>query len=52
MLDLAGILFSSMMMLMVIVRAVHLDSSQPWFQSVKALHEAKPKKPATWKRGR
>ncbi|MDR3534773.1 MAG: hypothetical protein P4L90_29945 [Rhodopila sp.] len=35
MLDLAGILFSSVMILMVIVRAVQLDRIQPWFQTVK-----------------
>ena len=35
MLDLTGILFSSIMMLMVIVRAVQLDSVHPWFQQVK-----------------
>ncbi len=35
MLDLTGIMFSSVMMLMVIVRALQLDSTQPWFQKVK-----------------
>jgi hypothetical protein len=35
MLDLFGIMFSSMMMLMVIIRAVQLDRTQPWFQKVK-----------------
>jgi hypothetical protein len=35
MLDLTGIMFSSVMMLMVIIRAVQLDRSQPWFQAVK-----------------
>ena len=34
MLDLAGILFSSVMMLMVIVQAVRLDRVQPWFQTI------------------
>jgi hypothetical protein len=40
MLDLTGILLSSIMMLIVIVRAVQLDSVQPWFQSIK--READP----------
>jgi hypothetical protein len=40
MLDLTGILFSSVMMIIVIVRAVQLDRSQPWFQTVK--FKAKP----------
>jgi hypothetical protein len=35
MLDLTGIMFSSIMMLMVIIRAVQLDSTQPWFQKIK-----------------
>jgi hypothetical protein len=35
MLDLAGILFSSIMMLVVIVQAVRLDATQPWFQTRK-----------------
>ena len=35
MLDLFGIMFSSVMMLMVVIRAVQLDRSQPWFQKVK-----------------
>ena len=35
MLDLAGIMFSSVMMLMVIVQAVRLDQTQPWFQAIK-----------------
>ena len=35
MLDVGGILFSSMMILIVIVQAVRLDRIQPWFQNVK-----------------
>jgi hypothetical protein len=35
MLDLTGIMFSSIMMLMVIVRAVQLDRIQPWFQTIR-----------------
>jgi hypothetical protein len=50
MLDMAGILFSSLMMLMIIVRAVRLDRLQPWFQVIER------KKPLgnvtrTWRRG-
>jgi hypothetical protein len=37
MLDLTGIMFSSVMMLIVIIRALRLDRIQPWFQTVKAL---------------
>jgi hypothetical protein len=33
-LDLAGIMFSSIMMLIVIVRALRLDRTQPWFQTI------------------
>ena len=39
MLDLTGILFSSLMMLFVIVQAVRLDAARPWF-------EGPPKAPA------
>ena len=35
MLDLAGILFSSIMMFLVILRAIQMDSSQPWFRPPK-----------------
>ena len=35
MLDLFGIMFSSVLMLFVIVRAVQLDRTMPWFQTVK-----------------
>jgi hypothetical protein len=34
-LDLTGILFSSVMMLIVIVRTLQMDRLQPWFQKVK-----------------
>ncbi len=40
MLDLAGIMFSSVLMLIVIVQAVRLDRIQPWFQALKP--KAKP----------
>lgn len=50
MLDVAGIMLSSVMMLMIIVRAVRLDRLQPWFQKIER------KKPVgdvtrTWHRG-
>jgi hypothetical protein len=35
MLDLFGILFSSIMMFLVILRAIQLDSTQPWFRPPK-----------------
>jgi hypothetical protein len=35
MLDLLGILFSSVMMFLVILRAIRLDSTQPWFRPPK-----------------
>jgi hypothetical protein len=36
MLDLLGILFSSIMMFLVILRAIQLDNLQPWFRPPKA----------------
>jgi hypothetical protein len=50
MLDLTGILFSSVMMLIVVVRALQLDRSQPWFPSVR--RKATPAAAATraWRR--
>ena len=35
MLDLFGILFSSIMMFLVVLRAIQLDSTQPWFRPPK-----------------
>ena len=35
MLDLLGILFSSIMMFLVILRAIQMDSTQPWFRPPK-----------------
>ncbi len=34
MLDIAGIMVSSMMMLTIIVRSVRLDRLEPWFQAI------------------
>ena len=36
MLDLLGIMFSSIIMFLVILRAIQMDSQQPWFRSPKA----------------
>jgi hypothetical protein len=35
MIDLLGILFSSIMMFLVILRAIQLDNLQPWFRTPK-----------------
>jgi hypothetical protein len=48
MLDLAGIMFSSVMMLVIIVRAVRLDRIQPWFQTVKR-NESADAGPPAWR---
>ena len=49
-LDLTGIMFSSIMMLMVIVRALQLDSSQPWFQKIKRKEGAPAPDKRFWQR--
>jgi hypothetical protein len=50
MLDLAGIMFSSIMMLMVIVQAVRLDQAQPWFQAIKRKGKPGSEKRSPWRR--
>jgi hypothetical protein len=50
MLDLTGIMFSSVMMLMVIVRAVRLDQIQPWFQVVRRQEKPAEEKTRAWRR--
>jgi hypothetical protein len=50
MLDLTGIMFSSIMMLMVIVQALRLDSSQPWFQKIKRTEGSPPPDKRFWQR--
>jgi hypothetical protein len=50
MLDLTGILFSSVMMLMVIVRAVRMDQVQPWFQAVKRAENSNDEPVRPWRR--
>ena len=37
MLDMAGIVLSSVMILMVVVRAVQRDRAEPWFQTLKQI---------------
>jgi hypothetical protein len=50
MLDVAGILVSSMMMLMIIVRSVRLDRLQPWFQAIECKQRTGDVS-RTWRRG-
>jgi hypothetical protein len=50
MLDLTGIMFSSVMMLIVIVRALQLDRVQPWFQKVKRKDDPVPANQRPWQR--
>jgi hypothetical protein len=52
MLDLTGIMFSSVMMLIVIVRALQLDSVQPWFQKVKRKDDPVPASRRSWRRSK
>jgi len=49
MLDLFGIMFSSLMMLMVIIRAVQQDRAQPWFQKVTRKEAPVPSEKQVWK---
>jgi hypothetical protein len=50
MLDLAGILFSSIMMMVIIIRAIQLDSSRPWFPVIPLKVGAKLSAPRSWQR--
>lgn len=50
MLDLFGIMFSSVMMLIVIIRAVQLDRTKPWFQAVKRKEAPTPAGKRAWQR--
>jgi hypothetical protein len=50
MLDLTGIMFSSIMMLIVIIRATKLDLSEPWFQKVKFKDAKSATDRRTWQR--
>lgn len=50
MLDLTEIMFSSVMMLIVIVRAMQLDRVQPWFQKIKRKDDPVPVAKRSWRR--
>jgi hypothetical protein len=50
MLDVAGIIFSSMMMLIVIVRAVRLDNLKPWFAPIKSSEQLITATKQGWRR--
>jgi hypothetical protein len=50
MLDLTGIIFSSVMMLMVIIRALQLDRTQPWFQTIGPREDPKAARHRPWQR--
>jgi hypothetical protein len=48
MLDLTGILFSSVIILIVVVRAVQMDRSEPWFQTTKRKQALVAKSKRAW----
>ena len=52
MLDMMGILFSSGMILMVVLRAIQRDRDQPWFETIKpkALPEPTKSSAKAWQR--
>jgi hypothetical protein len=50
MLDLTGILFSSVLMLIVIVRALQFDRTQPWFQKITRKDDPKTASQRAWRR--
>jgi hypothetical protein len=50
MLDLTGILFSSVMMMIVIVRAVRADRTEPWFQTIKRVDKPLGAQKRPWQR--
>jgi hypothetical protein len=50
MLDLTGIVFSSVMMFIVIVRAMQLDRAHPWFQNVTRKETPAAARLTAWKR--
>ena len=52
MLDLFGIMFSSIVMMLVIVRAVQLDRTQAWFQALKRREIAPTPETRPWSRRR
>jgi hypothetical protein len=52
MLDTIGILFSTLMILTIVVRAVRLDRRQPWFQPIKPKEKPASKVTPVWRRQR
>ncbi|HEY0185207.1 MAG TPA: hypothetical protein VGC09_20595 [Rhodopila sp.] len=50
MLDLTGIMFSSLMMLVVIVQAVRADQNEPWFQRIRRKEKPSPEAKRPWQR--
>jgi hypothetical protein len=50
MLDLFGIVFTSVMMLVVIVRALQADRIRPWFQAIKRDDVQPVASKRSWKR--
>jgi hypothetical protein len=50
MLDLAGIMFSSVMILFIIINAVRLDRVKPWFQTISRTDSAGNSSPGPWRR--
>jgi hypothetical protein len=49
MLDLVGIMFSSVIILFVIINAARLDRVKPWFQTVSRIEPAAKSKPRPWR---
>jgi hypothetical protein len=50
MLDVIGIFFSSVMMLLIIVQAVRLDQTRPWFEIIKQREKPAAEKTRAWRR--
>jgi hypothetical protein len=50
MLDTFGILFSSVMVLAIIIRAVRLDRTQPWFAQPKPPEKPEPPNTRPWRK--
>ncbi len=50
MLDLLGIMVSSIMMLIIVVRGIKLDRTQPWFQAVVLDKDKMINQPRKWQR--
>ena len=50
MLDNAGIIFSTVMMLVVMIRAIRLDREQPWFQTLQLKRQGANEASRPWSR--